>query len=203
MMREEQKKKPEATNEQHQSGKFQIKVKNKFNREQRSIRIRPSYVSEDKADVLDAKKKPHPHTQTSEIWPPRKKYDLSTMDYLIIELIEGNGDFKENVYIELPYVADYEFFWELELSDGEEVVKKRVDRPITAIKRNTSSDPIKQTENAKTVIVTPPDQAAWKLKIQSPRNSKEHYQAKNLLTKHLEMENGEPDDVSVGENGTG
>jgi hypothetical protein len=103
------------------------------------------------------------------------------------------------VYIGLPFLADYEFFWEVRKGDKE----KKLARPITAIKRNTTSDPEQQTTNARTVIKIPGDQRAWRLIVSSPGNLNEHYHAKNLHTKYLQMDNGEPDDVTVGENGTG
>ena len=169
---------------QEQQVQFIITVKNKFKRgDERSVRIRPSNFEGDGYYANDWKEKPDPH-----------EYDLSTMDYLVIEPDDKIG--KRDVYIELPYVADFEFYQ----GSGEE--KQPV--CIKEIKRDTNplkSENQKDIEDARTVIVISPDQIAWKLKIWVPKDKNELYCPQNLLTKYLEMSNGTRDSVSVGSNG--
>jgi hypothetical protein len=193
----------EASNVQKQSGgKFQFKVENKFDMELRSIRIRPSYGPEDSYHLLKAKKKPKDHPQQgSEEWPPRYDYALSADQSIIIELDEENVNYDRAVCIELPWVADYDFHWELK--EGEQVTK-----PIIKVIRDTSppdEEKQKQIDEARTIIIIPPNQTAWKLEIKSPQNLKEHYHPKDLLEgyKYLENNGGPPDGASVGDNGPG
>ncbi len=183
--------------------KFQIKVENKFDypTEVRSIRIRHSpaegYV------VLPAKKRKcdDPPMRSTEDWP-KLEYELTPdpEDSLIIELDDEAGVFTNDVYIELPFIADYELYWEIKKDDKE----KMLARPITKIIRDTGKPKTgKPKRESKTVIVIPADQSAWKLKINSPQNMLEHLATKNLVIEYLEKSNGQPDSVSVGDNGEG
>jgi len=192
-----------SKDEAKHSQEFEIKVKNKFDSptEARSIRIRHS--SEPAFKVLPPKKRKcnEPERKATEAWP-ELKYKLKPDEYLVIELDDETGNFTNDVHIELPYIADYDLYWELKEGDKE----KKLSRPITKIMRDTGEPKKgkqKLLDQAKTVIVIPADQASWKLGIKSPQNMKEHYIPKNLLKEHLKESNGTSDDVSVGDNGEG
>jgi hypothetical protein len=193
----------ETKKQKPQEGKFQIKVKNKFDSptEARSIRIRHS--SEQAFKVLPPKKRKctDPERYATEDWP-KEEYELTRDEYLIIELDDEMGNFTNDVYIELPYIADYELYWEVKKDDKE----KKLSRPITKIMRDTGEPKKgkqKLLDKAKTVIVIPADQTAWKLEIKSPQNMQEHHIPKTLLNENLQQSNGTSDDVSVGDNGEG
>jgi hypothetical protein len=169
---------------------FEIKVKNKFDEDKRALVV---------THLERVKQKETSYTigyiESPDQTPPEKLFALTPDDSLIIEIDQEYGDFNKDIHIELPYVADYRLFWEV---GGE-----RVDRPISSIIRDTSSDKDGRLDEGRTIIIIPRDQRAWKLEIRSPRNLKEHYQTRNLIDKYLEMDNGYPDDASVGDNGPG
>lgn len=138
-----------------------------------------------------------------------EKYDLSHGDYLVIELGKEEVEFrksKKDVYIGLPFLADYEFFWEVE-TGGE---KKQVARPISFLRRDTHTKKEeeeekkqKQTKKGRTVLKIPADQRAWRLKILRPGNLDRYYREEKIISEDLQMESGDHDDVTVGDNGEG
>jgi len=209
-MREEKKRQSAETDvqEQHQTVTFPIWVRNKFDLDPRRIKVfhKDKYHKDKKKDTLSHIVK-NQHIQKDE--KNEERYDLLLDECLVIELGEEDGDFREffkDVYIGLPFLSDYEFFWESVEENKKQLdtpIRKRVDRPITSIRKDTRPDSEKQTEKGRTVIKIPGDQRAWKLKIWRPGNLEEYHQPENLHTENLEMQSGDPDDVTVSDNGPG
>jgi len=209
----------QKTDEQQQQGLgFEIKVVNKFNDDRRNIRVfhkKNDQIIEDKVVYHRVQPKQQQQEQEDEERPQERSFFLAlddSKDFLIIELGEEEDnfkEFKEDVLIELPFIADYKFYWEyweLELKEEggkKEVVKKpvEVDRPVTSITRYTALQQQEPLEPGKTVIRIPGDQRAWKLEIMNPGNLQENYSAKSLSTNSLEMQGGGADNVTIGDNG--
>lgn len=187
-MREDNVTQQGTTSDVKQIPTFEINVRNKFNEDKRNILV---CHKDGKNETCYTVK----YTESPVQKPQEQKFKLTPGDSLIIELGKEHNDFKWDVHVELPYVADYELYWE--------VGDSRVDRPVNRIIRDTKRKNNKQIDDARTVVVIPRDQGAWKLKIMSPGNLKEHYLPKNLLEKHLQMVTGESDDVSIGDNNDG
>ena len=192
---------------------FEIKLINKFDEDPRNILVRHKKKGKDRKVTLfhlhskdNQKKKqkgsnPGKQRCQQEPWD-EETFFLKPEDSLLIVLKEEEVGFKKikkDMYIELPFIADYTLFFEIK--DNKK--RKKVSRPITYITRNTTPNSKIPTKEGKTVIRIPGDQRAWKLEIKSPRNMKEHCQLKNVLAKHLQPTNGESDDASVGDNGPG
>lgn len=198
----------ELTVNSNHSVVFPIKLINKFDDVKRNIRV----WQKDKKTTLYHVASNEKHKQKgfilSDQRDQRKEWDEAmfwldpedTEDFLIVEFDEAVVDFSEitrDIYIELPFVADYTLFFEI--SDKGKI--KGVDRPITYITRNTAENQKIPTEKGKTVVRIPGDQIAWKLKISSPKNWKEHMQTKNLLIEYCHNSGGTGDSASVGDNG--
>jgi hypothetical protein len=200
---------PMEASEPKQLPKFMIKVKNKFDEDKRNIRVCHMVNGKpESCDTLYYLK--GEEQQRQEQSPPlhEKIYFLGPRDSLVVEIKmvivddEVYDQFKKDVYIEVPFVADYKLFWEIE--QGKE--RRLVDRPIKHILRDTSPPrhgERKPVEDAKTIIVIPRDQNAFKLEIKSPRNLWEHYHPAYLLADYLNNTGGTPDNVSIGDNGPG
>jgi hypothetical protein len=121
---------------------------------------------------------------------------------MVVEDGEVYDQFRKDIYIEAPFIADFMLFWEV----GYGKDRKRVDRPISRIIRDTSpprKGERKPVEDAKTVVVIPRDQTGWKLEVRSPRNLSEHYHPIHLLAESFQNTGGTPDNVSIGDNGPG
>jgi hypothetical protein len=197
----------QRTDEQQQHGSgFEIKVVNKFDEDKRNIRVfhkKNDQVIEDEVVYHKVQPRQQQQQQEDEARPHERPFFLAledSRDFLIIELGEEEDNFKKftkDVYIELPFIADYRFCWKLGEGEG----GKQVDRPITSITRYTALQEQDQTETGKTTIRIPGDQRAWKLEIMSPGNFPEHYSAISLNTNSLEMQGGGADNVSIGDNG--
>lgn len=169
---------------------FEIKVKNKFDEDKRNIVVHHLKGPDQKKETYKIG-----YIESPKQTPQEIQFSLAFEDSLVIEMGEGFGEFLNDVHIELPFVADFELFWE--------VGEKRVDRPINRLVRDTTPGKYYRLDDARSIIVIPRDQGAWKLKIKSPRNMKEHFRPKKLLDRYLEMSNGDPDDATVGDNGPG
>jgi hypothetical protein len=186
--------------EPKQMGRFEITVINKFDQDKRNILV--CHKSEGKVTCDTIRYSKGKKSKCGE--KPRrthfhkKKYSLGFEDSLVIELEKEKGDFDWDVHVELPFVADHNLFWEV---GGEE--KVRVERPMINLFRDTTPKEDKKNDEARTVLVIPRDQNAWKLEIKSPRNLKEHYHPIHLLAGYFEMAGGTPDSVSVGDNNSG
>ena len=185
------------TKEPRQTHKFEITVKNKFDEDKRNIRVCHNQGGYEKCDTLyysrgeDQQKYPHLHEKT---------YSLGPEDSLVIELGREYTDFNWDVHVELPFVADYNLYWEL---GGENDKKVQVERPIIGLFRDTTPKDCKKVDEARSVLVIPRDQGAWKLEIKSPRNLHEHYKPIHVLAESFEMSGGTPDSVTVGDNNEG
>ena len=186
-MREEDVERRKNYDEFRQVKEFPIKVTNKFDDDKRCIVVchREREKQEETCYTIC-------YTDPKQT-PQEKLFTLTPDDVLIIELDDETGDFTRDVYIELPYVADFELFWK--------VGGKRVDRPITRIVRDTNPKRNKRLDDGRTIVVIPRDQRAWKLKIRCPKNVAEYYQTRDLLDGFLENQGGTPDNVSIGDNG--
>lgn len=204
-MREDNKQQSAETDaqKQHQHDTFLIRVRNKFDVDPRRIKV----IHKDK-DKKDKKKDTLFHIVKNQPVQQGKKnaekYELLPKEFLVIEPAEEERDFREfehDVYIGLPFIADYEFSWEKKEKHGEEVIKKQVDRPMTSLRKDTRPDSEQQTEMGRAVIRIPGDQRAWKLEIRIPGNLAEIYHTENLNTENLAMHQGDPDDVTVSDNG--